>query len=88
MTLIAPLNLEYWLVNVFAGNIMLFFAIGIIFLSYAAAKFRMASAAFGVIALVFLYLVMPTVGTWLVVIVGILTTIIVITQITIKIWGK
>ena len=57
MVLHAPLELQYWWLNVFAGNIKLFFFILLAAVIGLAAKFRMGTAAFGIIFATFILLI-------------------------------
>ena len=53
MVLHAPWDIEYWFVNVFSGNLMIFTLIMIMFITYISAKLRMEMTTFTVMMLLF-----------------------------------
>lgn len=75
MTLIAPLNIEYLLVNTFSGTITIFVAIALLFVGIMAAKFRMPVVVLGMCVALLSVLIMPL-AIWLyatsVIIIGLL----------------
>jgi len=42
MTLIEPLNLQYWLINTFAGSVDIFVFIALIIITFMSARFKMS----------------------------------------------
>jgi len=42
MTLIEPLNLQYWLINTFAGSVDIFIFISLIIITFMSARFKMS----------------------------------------------
>jgi hypothetical protein len=68
MTIIAPLNLEYLLINTLAGTTMIFVGLALLFIVIYAGKFRMSGSVLGMIIALFGILLMAWAG-WLYVIV-------------------
>ena len=68
MTIIAPFNLSYLLINVFAGSSMIFIGIALLAIAAFAGKMRMPNVIFGMIIALFGILMMSYAG-WLYVIV-------------------
>ena len=63
MTLVQPLNLEYWFVNTLAGSPIVFIGLMTILISALAAKFRMNTFNFAMILAIFAVL-MATLADW------------------------
>ena len=42
MALIEPLNLQYWLINTFAGSVDIFIFISLIIITFMSARFKMS----------------------------------------------
>ena len=53
MVLHAPLDIEYWFVNVFSGSTTLFTLLMMFFITYLSAKFKLEAISFTIILLLF-----------------------------------
>lgn len=52
MALTQPLQLDYWLINVFSGNEEIFSIVGLIFITFMCARFKMPlGVTFGMITI-------------------------------------
>ena len=65
MTLHLPFELEYWFINVFAGNITVFMVIAFVVIAFMAAYFRMPNIIYGYMLAVFVIVMSAYSGEWL-----------------------
>ena len=73
-----PLELDYWLVNVFSGSWDIFLFVAIVLIAGLAGRFRMSNLAFGMSLLLFALLLAPF-YSWIIVITILLVGLIVFT---------
>ena len=55
-----PLDIEYWMVNVFSGSTLIFTLIATAFITFLAAKFKMQTSVFVVFLVLFSAIMMAT----------------------------
>jgi hypothetical protein len=68
MVLKEPLDLEYWLVNVFSGTWTIFSLIGILLVTFVCAKYKVGNMAFLMIMVFFGAILLSAGLDWLMVI--------------------
>ena len=61
MTLIEPLNLQYWLINTFAGSVDIFIFISLIIITFMSARFKMSLGVYFLMLSIFV-LIMGGIG--------------------------
>lgn len=76
MTIIAPLNIEYLFINVFAGSILIFIAVALLSIAMFAGKMRLPNVIFGMMIALFAILEMAIAG-WLFVLVIIISGVLI-----------
>lgn len=64
MTMTAPLDLQYLLVNTFAGSTLIFIGIALLMIAMMSGKFRLPNSIFGLVIVLFGVLMMSWAG-WL-----------------------
>ena len=61
MALTEPLNLQYWLINVFAGSVDIFIFVSLVVITFLSARFKMSLGVYFIILSIFA-LIMKGIG--------------------------